>query len=389
MIKKAVALLFLILVVLSFYGCADKGTDNSNANNISSVSNAESIVSVSSVSSEPTESISSKTESSSSSIPEFTESQDYSWTNHQGVSTFIKSETHYFNYHGRWQEVSGGKKAHWIRPYFEFNFKGESFKIVGTNINKISVYVDGVKQGNNVNGDYTVSSGEHLIRVTALDSAEPFVFNGIQTEGDISRAKSRERYFLFIGDSLTHSAESYSVVIPELLDADYTCIAMSGIALRDGKGYYNLPTGQTQKLGMESAFFNYQAVNEVGRYDEYSFSNERQPESIIIQIGTNDALSSESEKSSFVTKSTNFIKRLRQIYPAAKIIVALPKADHASGWRHKIIEAAAMDAIDKVDNVTFIDTRDWDVEISNDGIHPTADGYKAYANYLIQALNLY
>ncbi len=383
MLKKILAVVLLISACVCFCACGDNGSGTSSVNSIPEVSGTDSTVSVENTSSDTVGTTSSETVS----IPEYTESQDFSWTDHKGATTVVGWDTHYFNYHGRWQDTDDGKKAHWIRPYFEFNFKGESFKILGDNLNKATVSVDGTTRAQSGNGVYTVTDGEHLIRVTASDGSLLFVFKGIETSGDISRAKSRDRYVLFIGDSLTHAVESHSVVIPEALDADYTCIAMSGIAFRDGKGYYGLPTGQTQRIGMESAFFNYNAVNEVGKYEAYTFDNERQPDKIIINIGTNDALTSAAEKDSFVAKFTAFTEKLRRLYPAAEIVVALPKADHKTGWRHKIIEAAALEAETKVGNLIFIDTREWEVEISSDGVHPTVEGYALYAGLLLNSLD--
>lgn len=296
-----------------------------------------------------------------------------------------------FNYHGRWQDTPDGKKAHWLKPYFEFCFKGTSFKIICDDVKKLVVYIDGVYCASNSEGtvaEFNVDDGEHLIRAISTSAGNPLIFKGVETEGKLSRAKSRDRYILFLGDSLTEANASHAFVIPKTIDCDYTVLAKGGMALRDKKGYYPLPEDRTEREGLEVAFFHYQAPAELGKRDEYSFENERQPESIVLNIGTNDALNAESEKQDFINHYVAFVKKLREIYPEAKIYAALPKADHESGWRLKIIEAAALETEKQVNNVQYVCSREWDVEISSDKVHLTDNGYAQYADCLMSVMGL-
>ncbi len=50
------------------------------------------------------------------------------------------------------------------------------------------------------------------------------------------------------------------------------------------------------------------------------------------------------------------------------------------------IESAAKNMEATLDNVKYIDTRSWNIEISGDNVHPTAAGYAEYARRLIKAV---
>ena len=55
--------------------------------------------------------------------------------------------------------------------------------------------------------------------------------------------------------------------------------------------------------------------------------------------------------------------------------------------RHRnTIEKCTKEAEAKYENMTYISSREWDVEISSDNVHPTTEGYRVYAEELKKAI---
>ena len=46
----------------------------------------------------------------------------------------------------------------------------------------------------------------------------------------------------------------------------------------------------------------------------------------------------------------------------------------------------AVNALSSNAKVHYVDTSDWDVEISTDNVHPTANGYAALGEYVYNAI---
>lgn len=295
----------------------------------------------------------------------------------------IDCNSEFFNYHGRWENTPEGKRSHWVRPYVEFITDGNfAVRFTDTSggftvaVNGETVTADG--------GIYKVDT-ESLIRVTADDAGTPLVFQGITAEGDIRRAPSRKRHILFIGDSLTHSPYSHSAVLPRELNCDYTCIAQGGMSLCIGRGYLNRPD-RAGLEGMSKAFFKLQSPVTQQEMTDYDFSLSETPDEIFVNIGTNDCLVNEEKTVEFKEVYVDFIGRLRAIYPTAKIYLLLPVADSEGGIRRDTIEWCAKRCEQLYSGIIYVSSRSWDVEISDDRIHPTPKGYAAYANELLKVL---
>ena len=80
-----------------------------------------------------------------------------------------------------------------------------------------------------------------------------------------------------------------------------------------------------------------------------------------------------------------FVKKLRDVYKDVPIFMLQALSD--KHCRVSGIEAAYNLIRCEVENVTLLPSDKWGVEISNDGTHPTSDGYARMGECLADALN--
>lgn len=298
----------------------------------------------------------------------------------------IKFDNNAFNFHGRWETTADGVKSHWLRPYFEF-WCDKDFKLcISSESGAFSVKVNG-QEVEEKDGLFVLNE-KSLIRVTANDNGKPLIFKGIETDGYVERAESRKKHILFIGDSLTHSPYSHSVVLPRELDYDYTGVAQGGMSLMVGRGYLNL-VHRAGFEGMQVAFFKDRSPVEQGEMLDYDFSLAETPDFIIVNIGTNDHLTDDDYAIDFIKAYIEFIGKVHAMYPNAPMYLALPVADTEGGFRRNTIEKASKECEKLYKGVVYISSRNWNVEISSDGVHPTPEGYGTYAAELLKVLKTF
>ena len=242
---------------------------------------------------------------------------DCVWSTYDGSSSHSFAATSdYFNYTGRWQKTNDAMKAHWLRAYFTFKFKGSSFKIVASG--KYSVYYgntlsNAYTEDSSGNRTYTTNPNEtYEVKIVSSPGVDVMTFYSLETNGNICRAESKNWYFLFIGDSLTEPSNSWSQLIPDAVDADYTVLSKGGLALLDGNGGYQVPADAPTggRVGVESQFFNYERVdekaNDEGKYTPYDFSTDRAPDMIFMNLGTNDIFHGGQDTTKFTNRYVEF-----------------------------------------------------------------------------------
>ena len=411
--RKIIALITAMVLLFCFAACGDKKTDDN-----SSVAGASSVLSTI-ISSEEDETSSSEASSVAAAVSSATSSTaakpGYSvikypnigpvvektnyktaWTTYDGNTDHLfKATEDFFNYSGRWETVNKTeKKAHWLKPYFEFQIKDAKDFLVLTTGDNYDVYIDGTNVAHsNISGSgkvFTVpTTGTHVIRIMSKSNSTPFTFKGIQTKGNICRGEDRELYCMFIGDSLTESPYSYAFEIPNRLYDKVDCvrIARSGCALVDGRGYYPIPQGlPARREGISKAFLNYQDPFEVTSRTSYVFDGEKVPDIITVSLGTNDTLNAKETDQEFIDTHVAFVKFLNKLYPNADIYILQPVANN--GYRHSNIKQAAMACSAAVPKCKYIATSNWGCAVSEDGIHLTPAGYEKYAKKLMIALGL-
>lgn len=424
--RKIIALITAIALLFCFAACGDKKTDdNSSVAGTSSVlstivntedenTSSEATSSVDSSADSTTdkeeekEEVSSATSSTAAkpgysvikypNIGPVVEKTNYktAWTTYDGSTDHLfKATEDFFNYSGRWETVNKTeKKAHWLKPYFEFQIKDAKDFLVLTTGDNYDVYIDGTNVAHsNISGSGKVfkvpTTGTHVIRIMSKSNTTPFTFKGIQTKGNICRGEDRELYCMFIGDSLTEARYSYAFEIPNRLYDKVDCvrIARSGCALVDGRGYYTIPEGlPARREGISKAFLNYQDPLEVTSRTSYVFDGEKVPDIITVSLGTNDALNAKETDQEFIDTHVAFVKFLNKLYPNAKIYILQPVANN--GYRHSNIKQAANACVAAVPNCKYIATANWGCAVSDDGIHLTQEGYEKYAKKLMLALGL-
>ncbi len=298
-----------------------------------------------------------------------------------------KFDNEVFNYHGRWESTTDGMRSHWVRPYVEFYCDKDFSVDLCENSGKYSVWING-EVAEAQNGVYKVAENS-LIRIIADETANTVTFKGVETDGKVEFAKSRDKNLLIIGDSLTHSPVSHSVLLPKAWDCDYTCVAQGGMSLCVDRGYVDVNEELKPYKGMSAAFFYLTSPCEgVVPMVPFDFSKDAKYDAVILNIGTNDHLTDETYVEGFANTYAEFVGKLYEMYKDIPIYLALPSADTAdgSGWRRNTIEKCAKAAEAKYENMTYISSREWDVEISSDNVHPTTEGYRVYAEELMKVI---
>lgn len=207
---------------------------------------------------------------------------------------------------------------------------------------------------------------------------------------------------LFIGDSITSASNSYSRLTPMDLDADFVTISRSGIALRDGKSYFNPSDGNI--VGMQSRFNYYESVgSDYTPNGSTPFAFDDNYDIVFINLGTNDKLTAsetltEEQKSNnedFKKAYSEFLNAVKTEYPNSQIVIIKPfKGGNNASAARKLENANRGEVFDEMkssgvfsgDNVHFCDTSDWNIEYMADELHPTDAGHIAITELLTNYL---
>ncbi len=252
---------------------------------------------------------------------------------------------------GRTYSESGTYFFNWSASGFEFKFKGSGAKATivssapGNGNNAfIKIFIDGVEQPDveltgKIN-EVTLASGldkdkEHTIMVlkrTNGRSSSAGVSDIKLTDGTVLEApKAKTRLIEFIGDSITVGyatlgkdgdkwststedvTKTYIKMIAEAFGADYMVTAISG------RGVVRNTGGDTDKL-MPDIYKYLDIYNNPGV--DYDF--ERQPDVIVINLGTNDSSGSNPNLTAaeFEAGLKAFLLDVRAKNPKAEIIYA-------------------------------------------------------------------
>lgn len=313
-------------------------------------------------------------------------------------------------YCGTWQALNNDPKtfvSYWNDAYAEIDFTGSEiiaeFDETSKSCLKYSVDGGSYKDLSNLTGNYKInagSSGKHTLRIYHHNRQfNIFLKSFMIPDGEtFSRTENKEHYIQFIGDSISDAAASFSHRVGPELSWDFACSAVGGMSLRTGYGYTTF-TADGKLIGMEDAFFHLGYIRENmsgaeqldyanNYFDENSpwankFKTGYYPDIVFIFLGTNDGLTSESQKDGFISSYKNFVEKLLNLYGKnTKVFILHPltlSPSDPEGWRYKIEDAAAEEIIkDYPENVTYIDgdtVKSWNIDISSDGTHPTTTGY--------------
>ena len=254
-------------------------------------------------------------------------------------------------------------------------FRGSGMALEISNIhgyyeNSIGIILDGVQRKILLpeSGCVRITVGEslsedihELMVFKRMDSCHYFVIQGIFLPEDgclLPPPEMPERRMEFYGDSVTagevceledycgkadpphngqytNSYYSYAWYTARMLNAQIHDVAQGGIALLPGTGYYCAP----ELIGMEQMYDKIQSNPSLGPQKQWDFSRYT-PHVVVVAIGQNDnhpedimAQGIEHDKALHWRKHyLSFIRRLRELYPRATIILATTILNHGINW---------------------------------------------------------
>ena len=262
---------------------------------------------------------------------------------------------------------------------------------------------------------YADGDGTHTLRIYTNKRANHLYFAGVSVEESttLSRAADKPHYIQFVGDSISDTTKSFSHRVGDLLGWDHSVTAISGIALEDDYGNwrnnhgYNKTSGDytagsmaemivdnfdIATVGMESAFFklgvpeNSMTGAEQELYGnsyytsklDHSFDSGNTPDIVFIFLGTNDELFQASSAKRFTKAYSEFIAKILKTYGKDTQIITMSAISGPDMISTCVGETGKALVEQYPDNVTFIDRAtvdEWNIEISDDKIHPTDKGY--------------
>ena len=137
----------------------------------------------------------------------------------------------------------------------------------------------------------------------------------------------------------SNSWYSYAWMTARKLNAKLHNISQGGIALLDGTGYFGAPG----YLGVESCYDKIQYLPDLGEVKQWDFSRYT-PDVVVVAIGQNDAHPDNYMPEDYDGVKAKrwreryewLIRRLMQLYPEAKIVLATTILMHDAAWDRAI-----------------------------------------------------
>lgn len=306
---------------------------------------------------------------------------------------FISFRDENFKYSGVWQDnfeeeiVSYGAVA-----FAEIGFTGSKLEVIGRIFKNATFIIDGKESEPEKTEDgfkFRLKDGRHTLKIRMVQRAH-LHFSGINIadDGEVFTTEDKP-YIHFIGDSISFAYPGFSASSADKLGYDYSVVAQGGMSLVDGWGWYSMHPDAISRLGMESAYFGLEDGSEAATPTPYKFKFLRMPDVIVIFLGTNDYLDIPDDEfrgniNIFAKHYLAFVKKIRAIFPNAPIFMLQALSD--KHCRKRGIQAAFELISGEMDNVTLLPSHEWGVEISNDGTHPSPDGYALMGEKLAEVL---
>ena len=299
-------------------------------------------------------------------------------------------------------------QSNWQRANIRLKTVGNGVTLHFQEQNKdgvIKLYVNGELKSDDLaknmyNADINISQflskGDNDILVTFASENMQRGFKRVTAETGtwLDTPAPRDLNLMFIGDSITSSQYGFALKIPLALNADFTNISRSAIALRDGRGpsYYN---------GMETMFDYYGSVNrgddgndvllDTTLFDHVAVDKDKF-DMIFVNIGTNDGIGVLADRSietdgadrqDFYDTLFGFVKKLHNLYPSAKIILMSPfdtlDDSAAADYRRETFnliddEMLESEGLTEENGYYYIRTSGWELDYA-DKLHPSDAGH--------------
>ena len=249
---------------------------------------------------------------------------------------FLGQLRDHFKVNGRTSALSEGITVDWSGSSIEFNLNcsgdvkisaiGSYATALGSGNTNFTVYVDGVATktvavNNGYNKDILIASGlaagEHHFRLSKWAHAESaqVEFTKLSFQGELlARPADSEIFIEIVGDSIScgygnnNGANdgnlSYGYIAADLLDADYSIFARSGLWLVN-KGAAAIPDLYP--------YVSWYRDGGVPGGELYDFANARVPDVVVINLGTND-YNGNAGADAFAAAMKSFVAQIRQGY---------------------------------------------------------------------------
>lgn len=293
----------------------------------------------------------------------------------------------------------------------EFKFSGKkcTVKITGDAVSitnefdnhaRIGIYVDDKRVIDDMvdkwQKEYVIIDEEEVtdavIRIVKLSESAMSTFGivSINVEGGkIEPAEKKELFIEFIGDSITCGygvdddnpdhhfstktedvTKAYAYRTAEILNADYSMVAISGYGIISGYTSTDDPVPeQTIPQYYDTLGFSYGSFADKKPQDILWDFTQRQPDIVVINLGTNDSTytkGKEDRESLFGREYNAFIKKVRERNPDATIICSLG-----------IMGAQLYPALENAVNTYIKEKGDNKIELLKFDLQSHEDGYGA------------
>lgn len=291
-----------------------------------------------------------------------------------------------FQFSGFWQENENGEIVSYKRVAMcELAFCGTYVKLHMRMDGEVRWVLDGEDTSPAVrNGEvvFYTDKAIHSLKAIIVSPNRAYI-RSAETDGEFCEV-AQKPYLHFIGDSITHAFPGYASAAGDALGGDYGVVAHCGMSLVDGWGWYDLIEGLHERVGMETNYFQLETPDVTADFTPYRFTHCRKPDAIVIYLGVNDYLTAgplfKAENPKIFSDSyTRFIRKIRDIYADVPVIIVqchLPDRD----IRIQAIRDTFEKISSKLQDIHLADCNCWQIALSPDGIHPSADGYAQMAD---------
>lgn len=289
-----------------------------------------------------------------------------------------------FRFSGFWQENEAGELVSYKRVAgFELGFSGARLKLLA----RLDTAATWLLDGREVQPEsceagllFSCKSGSHCLKGILVSTAR-IRLRGAEADGFFTTPE--KPYIHFIGDSITHNYPGFASASAGMLGVDHSVTAHCGMSLVDGWGWYPLAHGLAERVGMESNYFQLETPDETSDFTPYRFEYCRKPDAIVMYLGVNDYLTEggnfkEENPYIFAERYTAFVRKLRQQYPGVPVFILqchLPDRTIRIGAIADAYKAMRQ----TMDDVYLLNTHRWNVSVSADKVHPSAEGYAQMA----------
>ncbi|KAF9482308.1 hypothetical protein BDN70DRAFT_904789 [Pholiota conissans] len=322
----------------------------------------------------------------------------------------IKNNHPLIFYHGRWDSSPG---TWWTGSGFKLNVENlqslalnlglhttSPFAAIGVSINNAPFFTVNASAGITPIPLPPVSSAARGSTTLVRINVEGSVSNRINLESITLNAnavlhpyKPSKLVFQFIGDSFSSGYllpmgvdQAWTFIVGERYGAEHRINAAPGAALTDVPSYGNVHGISYQYFKVEDT--NYYYTTDHNYTTPWNFARDQPPAThVVIHIGANDSAQNVTA-SQFVQVYTDFLARIRKLYPHQPIFMLTPWGWPTSdgnvyyyyqGQYQEVLNARTTLG-DK--NIFLVDATGWVSyeDVFPDSLHPTVDGQVKIAN---------